>query len=496
MKLYPRASENRKSVHDPDVRPRAIAFLKQAFFNLLILQLLFLCLFAYVFGSLYQQTSSVSNFRILFVDFDGGAVGAAVRTAYANLQNSGFPTLEETAPTSDTTAAALREEVCSVRYWAAFYVVAGASDRLADALAGGAAAHEYDAYNAVRMIWNEARYPTVADPSIEAKLELLSTQARTVYLTANASSAAHSANVTDPAAAALLANPWILGTSNIQATTQGPRVVYNTLVLILVLIQEFFYLGTVNGLYERFRIFAALRPRRIITVRCLISLSYALVGSLCLAGMIWAFRVGWHVSGSQFVLTWLSLWLFGHLNFLVLDILTVWLAPPYVPMALITWVILNVTSVLLPFELSPGFYRWGYALPGHEVFQTLLDVWSGGCNPRLHVALPVLFAWWIVGMVGSGLGVYRRCHYAVVAAEQSERSFQAHVQTALEHERERDRRRALEAEEVDVKGGKTEDQVEEQQLESIIRGEDRKLRQMDQVAGPGNFAFSLAYSRE
>ena len=52
-------------------------------------------------------------------------------------------------------------------------------------------------------------------------------------------------------------------------------------------------------------------------------------------------------------------------NYLTLDIFTVWLPPLYVPMAFVTWIVLNVTYVLLPLDLMPAFYRWSYALPAN-----------------------------------------------------------------------------------------------------------------------------------
>lgn len=173
----------------------------------------------------------------------------------------------------------------------------------------------------------------------------------------------------------------------------------------------------------------------------MISLTYTLIGSLSVAGAIWAFRSSWNVNGTQFVLTWLTLWLFAHLNFLAMDTCTVWLDQGYVPMALITWIILNVTSILLPFQLSNGFYRWAYALPAHEVYQVLIDIWSGGCNPQLHVALPVLFTWEVLGLLCSGLGVYRRCHYAAIAEESQERTFSERVDAAMALERRLDEER-------------------------------------------------------
>ncbi|KAK6070470.1 nitrosoguanidine resistance protein [Seiridium cupressi] len=186
------------------------------------------------------------------------------------------------------------------------------------------------------------------------------------------------------------------------------------------------------------KIYARIHPARIIVMRFLNSLLYCMIGSLCVASTIWAFRTSWSVDGNQWALTWISLWLFAHLNFEVLDVFTVWLPIPYVPMALISWTVMNVTSILLPLELSPDFYRIGYMFPAHEVYETLLDIWSRGCNLHLRYSLPILFAWEILGFILSALGVLRRSHYATLAEEKQEKQFNERLNAAIEFGRHRD----------------------------------------------------------
>ncbi|TPR04169.1 Carboxylesterase family protein [Aspergillus niger] len=410
-----------RSIHDPEVRPLRLAVLKAATINLLILQLLFLGLFCYLFGSIFQQTTHIHNLNVLFVDYDGGAIGRAVRTAYQQLQGAGFPTLREQSAEAYPNPASIVSTVCNIHYWGGFYIAANASSRLSAALTGIRTA-TYNTSDVMTLVWNEARYSTVVDSAIQSNILSLSEAARIVYTTTNGPSILQTVNTSDQTAITTLADPWTLSTINIQPTTQGSRLIYNTLVVILILIQEFFYLGYLNGLYQQFHLYTSVDAHRIAIIRQLISGIYTFIGSLCTTGAIWAFRYGWHVNGGQFMITWMALWLFAHLNFLVLDVFTIWLAPPFVPMALISWVVLNVSSILLPFELSPGFYKWGYALPAHAIFQVMVDIWSGGCNPQLDYALPVLCAYEVVGMVLSSLGVYRRAHYAVLAEEAKKES--------------------------------------------------------------------------
>jgi hypothetical protein len=423
---YPKAHENRVSIHEPAVRIARRTLLKAALTNFLLLQILFLALFAYIFGSLFKQGAHTHNMKVLYVDYDNGLVGTTIRNAYHNLQSDEFPSLIERSPSDFATPDDLRREVCDTRYWAALYTAPGASNRLETALSDGSTA--YDKADIVKYIWNEARYSAVIDSTIAANLQTLSSAARVGYASSNWTS------IPNPSGATFsnFADPWHLSSVNIQPTSQGARLIYNTLVIILILIQEFFYLGTINSLYEAFHIYSRLNPHRIIAFRFVLSAAYTLIGSLCVAGAIWAFRAGWHVNGKQFALTWAILWLFAHVNFLTLDVFSVWVPGPFVPMALITWVVFNVTSILLPFELSPPFYRWAYVMPAHEVYQILVDIWSGGCNPKLDYALPVLFALEVSGFVLGALGVHRRAHYATLKDQSEKETFQMRVDTAVQ----------------------------------------------------------------
>ncbi|KAK4446314.1 hypothetical protein QBC34DRAFT_356978 [Podospora aff. communis PSN243] len=429
--VYPGAFVKRLPSDDAGIRKMRKAFLQAVGNNFLLLQLLFLGLFCYVFGALFQQMGRTHNLNIVFVDYDGGAIGRAVRSAYASLQGDNFPTLTERAPSDILTPGELWESVCRTEYWAALYVSPGASRRLEDALATNSdnSMSSYDNTDIMAYIWNQALYSPVADGSISANLQLLSNTARIAYTSGNGTG--NLSTISGPSALSVLAEPWHLQSLNIQPTTQGSRAIYNNIVIVLVLIQEFFYLGTINGLYAQFKVYSRVRPFRIVVVRNINSTLYTLIGALCVSGTIWAFRSGWDLNGNQFVLAWVIIWLFAHCNFLTLDVFTIWLPQAYVPMALISWVILNITSVLLPFELSPGFYRLGYLFPAHEVYQVLTNIWSRGCNPQLRYALPVLFAWEIVGLALSVLGVFRRCHFATVGEETQAREFREKVDAAV-----------------------------------------------------------------
>ncbi|KAI5465295.1 hypothetical protein BGZ63DRAFT_349227 [Mariannaea sp. PMI_226] len=431
-KIYPRAFDKRSPKHDPVLKKGRKPFFMGVGLNFLYLQVLFLALFCYAFGSLFQQNSHIHNLTVVFVDYDGGAIGDAVRNAYSSLEGKGFPSLIERSASDYPTPEDLREAVCKTKYWGAFYVEDGSSNRLQRALGSTAAATAYNNSDVMAYIWNEALYPPSADLGISAPLNTLANTARIEYSTGNGTGALSS--VSGRPELSVLANPWKLQDINIQPTVQGSRSIYNTIVIILILIQEFFYLGTLNGLYAAFKIYAKVGPFRIIAVRNMISSAYTFIGSLCVAATIYAFRAGWNINGNQFVLSWMILWLFAHINFLTLDVFTIWLPPQFAPMSLVAWIILNVTSILLPFPLSPAFYRVGYAIPAHQVYQVLVDIWSFGCNPQLHIALPVMFSWWVLGLTLGAVGVYRRCHFATLGEEAEAAKFKERLDAAVNFE--------------------------------------------------------------
>jgi hypothetical protein len=437
-RLYPRAFEGRLPKSDPVFRVSRVKFFRAAALNLVLIQLLFLGLFCYLFGSLFQQVPRTHSLKVLWVDYDGGIIGDAVRDAYKTLQSNTFPTLVERPESDFPSQSDLRAAVCRTDYWAALYVSPGSSENLGLAISGSASQHNPS--DVLTFIWNEARYPTVLDSAISSNLQALSNGARVAYVARNGTSAFSTIPSNNLEAISTFTNPWTLSSINIQPTIQGSRAIYNTIVIVLILIQCFFYLGTVNGLYVQFKIYTRISPSRIILVRALISGTFTMVGGLLISASIWAFKADWSVSGKQYALNWLTVWLFAHVNFLTLDVFTIWVPAPYVPMALITWVVINVSSVMTPFALSSPFYRWAYALPAHAVYEVLTDIWSSGCNPHLDFALPVLFVYEISGLCWTSLGVFKRCHFALVTEEAAQEGIRLRIEAALKQQREREMR--------------------------------------------------------
>ena len=378
----------------------------------LMLQILFIGVMAYLYGSIWKSSARYHRFNILYVDFDGGVIGQALNQAYQQLKAPNFPTLISESSSDYVSPDAVLKAIQNGKWWAAVYSNPGASQRLANALQGGDAAKAYDPTQALTYVWNEVRYPPFSDEAFGANFESLAPTARIAYNMANGTAALKAINLNDEAAVQALLNPIGISDINIMPTEQGTKLFYNTVSMVMPILQQFFFLLILNGISHELQLYSKLPVHISGLVRLGLSVAYDLVAALCMTGYIWGYGEDWNVNGNQFVLTWMLLWLLHHIHFVVLDTVTAFLPLPAIPFVLLTWIILNITASISPFEINPGFYRWGYALPANEAYTTLTDIWSSGSVPKLWRSLPILFSWWIAGMSAATYGHFYRCHKA------------------------------------------------------------------------------------
>ncbi|KAF7182453.1 hypothetical protein CNMCM7691_002023 [Aspergillus felis] len=386
-------------------------FLAAIGMSFLLLQLLFLGNMSYLYATQYQDTSRIHNLKLLYVDYDGGLIGQSVLDAYGMLQSPRFPTLDQLPASDYPDPTDVKKAVCKGNYWGAVYSSPSASRNLSLALATGT-----DIGNTLTYVWNGARYPAFAQSAVYSNILTLVGAARSAYYASNASNIAASAPLsTNAASLQAFLNPIQATEINIKTTDQGPRVLYNTVSIVIPIIQQFFFMMALNGISAKFHVLAKLSPLSNGLLRMCVSLAYTFVASLCQTGYTWAFREHWDVNSNQFVLCWMAIWLYMHINFLLVDVTTAFVPLEFLPFCILTWVIINVSSTISPFELNPGFFHWGYALPSHELYQVLVQIWSDGCENQLYHALPIMFSWWVVGLVAVVFANRHRCEMAVKA---------------------------------------------------------------------------------
>ncbi|KAH7111728.1 hypothetical protein B0J13DRAFT_576548 [Dactylonectria estremocensis] len=415
MSIIPARSHNRQPASSAFWNGRWRLYMLPIMLSGFLLQMLFLGNMSYLYGALFKSGTRTHNLKVLAIDFDGGEIGQAVSGAYSALEGKDFPTVEFGSSSQYPTPDSLHEAVCKHGYWGAVYTHSGASDRLLATIEGDNTT-AYNASDAVTYIYNGIYYPAVV-ASIRGNLQTLVSAASRVYYR-TAPDAAAAVNMTNPASASAYLNPIEATAFDLMPTNHGTRVLLNTVSMVMPILMQFFFIMALNGVMGAAGVLEKQSKRDVYVFRLCVSKLHTFICSLCMAGYIWAFREDWGVTAGQFFETWMCLWFYMEINYLVLDAVVGTIIPmSFFSYFMLTWVILNIGSTLYPFELSPGFYRWGWALPAHNIWLVLVDIWSNGCRQQLDVTMPILFAWWIVGHFVSAWSVQKRCLMAEAEAQ-------------------------------------------------------------------------------
>ena len=257
-----------------------------------MLQILFPGIMSYLYGSILKSSTRYHNFNILFLDFDGGSVGRTLQYAYDQLRAPNFPSLVKQSIMDYKSPTAALAAVKTGKWWAAVYSNPGASERLAAALKGGAAAHTYDPSQAMTYVWNEVRYPPLSDEVFKGSFEALGSVARVAWSMVNGTSALNAINTQDKSAVRTLFNPIEISNIIIMPTTQGTKLIYNTVSMVKPQLQQFFFLLILNGISHELQLYSRLPVHMSGLMRLGLSLAYDLVAALCMSGYIWAYREG------------------------------------------------------------------------------------------------------------------------------------------------------------------------------------------------------------
>lgn len=376
---------------------------------------------SYLFGSVFQQSSRAHALDVLVVDFDGGVIGSAVEETYQTLKGDEFPTLDFQNPSAKyPDEDSMRDAVCTGGYWGAVYIHQDASSRLDSAVSGSSSGYRPD--DTVTYIYNQALYTTTARSVIESNLQKLISASRGSYYSTDAGQQAlANLNRTDQGAVQAFLNPIEPTADIITPTPQASSNLYNTLNIVFPIILAFFFVIALNGISAGFNMWSRLRTIEIWTLRFVAGKIYTLLAALVISGYVWAFKEDWAVADSVFATNWLIVWFQMDINWQVFDAVLEGLIPmQFAPLFMLTWVIVNVTSAITPFEMAAGFYRIGYAFPGYNIYSLQVRAWSG-CTRQLHINLPVLFAWWLVGHVATVFSVMKRSASAKKLANKTAR---------------------------------------------------------------------------
>ncbi|KAF4469168.1 nitrosoguanidine resistance [Fusarium albosuccineum] len=407
-------SPGQSSLWDPCWNGRRKGLFIASIMSALLLQLLILGNMSYLYGTSFHQSARSHALNILVLDFDKSDIGAAMLQASTNLQGDYFPTIDTSSTLSDPEA--VRQSVCNEDYWAAMFVNQGASEHLHRTL-DGTSDQDYDPTSAITYIYNQARYPIVADSVLINSISSIVQASRDAYYeSANGTAALASLNASNPVARAAYLNPIGSTAHLIQPTRQVSRAFHNTVNFVIPPLAQFFFILALNGIGLQMGFLTGATVKDVWLFRFIAGKVYALVSGLVMAGYIWSFKEDSVLGSSAFFKSWMLFWFLMDVHWQVMETVIASYVPiQYTPFFVFTWIITNVASTVFPYELTPGWYRIGYALPSREAYVIMIQIWSG-CASELHIALPVLFTWWLVGHITAAFSVRKRCFDAAKSA--------------------------------------------------------------------------------
>lgn len=89
---------------------------------------------------------------------------------------------------------------------------------------------------------------------------------------------------------------------------------------------------------------------------------------------------GGHFGSSGIIIYWMMAWVSMLALGLTLDAMILVLTVKLIPFFLILWIVANVSISSYPFELLPGVFRYGYAMPFYNLSRTVLAICFGTKN--------------------------------------------------------------------------------------------------------------------
>ncbi|KAL4954770.1 hypothetical protein BDW69DRAFT_204953 [Aspergillus filifer] len=230
------------------------------------LQLLILANMSYLYGKAYRDGSRFSTMKMLFVDYDGGAVGQSVALAYDRMKGPGFPSLLQHSQEQYPTEQEIRKADCR-----------------ASALSSSESAQAYDNSRALGYVHNSAKYPAYVQ-IVSSDLAQLAQATASVYAQTNLTAALKTINVTGPDIAQTVLDPISSTPTEIHPMNQG-----------------LFFIMAINGNSTQTNIFNTFSPGDNTILRSIISVCYTFIAALVMTGYIWAFRENWDVSSGHTV---------------------------------------------------------------------------------------------------------------------------------------------------------------------------------------------------
>lgn len=388
-----------------------------------------LCVLSLYWAVLFKVGENMSALTTIVVDFDGQSA------PYQNIQPLIGPAITRAAQQARTPSntigwevrspaefgydpLAVRQYIYDEHAWAAVIVNNNATALLRAAVQTGNAS--YDPLGVAQIIYVQARdettYANYIIPQLDAFQTMMASSFGPEWISQVLSDSSLSAATYSRAPQAL--SPAIgFSQFNLRPFAPFTATPAVTIGLIYLIIIAFFSFSFYLPIYSKFIQPAGHPPMHfwemmiwrlfmVILTYFFLSLAYSLVS---LSFQIPFSNTGPHPDTSvinnpdaygrgTFVVYWMLNWVGMCALGLASENATMIVGQPWTAMWLIFWVITNVSTSFYTIALEPGFFKWGYAWPLHNVVEAsrtiLFDTHS-----RIGLNFGVLFAWTAINIV-------------------------------------------------------------------------------------------------
>ncbi|KAI0167559.1 MNNG and nitrosoguanidine resistance protein [Pestalotiopsis sp. NC0098] len=397
--------------------------------TVLILICFIMAVLALYWAVLFRVEENMRALTVQVVDFDGQVapynnvqplIGPMVTKLAQQTVDMDQPSLGyEVVPASnfDYDPIAVRQSVYDFHSYAAIIVNPNATALLTEAVASGNAS--YDPTGAIQMILLSARSETTSYNYIQPQLQTFTKMLMAEFGPTWAQQLAGNDSITKAmlGAAPSAVNPGIapltIDLRPFQPPTATPSVTIGLIYLIIMAFFSFSFFLPIHQKYItpvghpplHFWQFIAWRWCATVASYVIISLAYSLV-SLAFQIPFWkgpgspvdvALNATAYGRGSFPVY-----WMVNFVGMIALGLacenVAMLVGQPWTALWLIFWVISNVATAFYTIDLAPGFFKWGYAWPLHNIVEAsrsiLFDLHS-----RIGLNFGILFAWCAINTV-------------------------------------------------------------------------------------------------
>lgn len=392
------------------------------------IMVVFLGVLSIYWGSLYRREDRIRNMKMLVVIEDQNLqlsnsstvlapLGQAfshflgVSRVFGDFEMANISELNNTANSNNATVFdELSRMIYLQEYWAGFYINSTASQVVYDLLISGNSLSVYalELQYLVTAIYESGRHFSALSQYVTKNLRLmeiiwLSYYAPRVYSNMtqyyltndqrqNLAEVSNSTQVPSPMSILPPFN-MVDQRPSLSPAALGP----SELGLIYAQIFSFHQFNFSVDLHNSIR--DKLRFRHYATYRVMFSQLNHLVLALVYSLMTLAFQVPIDLAygGPGFLILWITMYLFisasGGINECVVSIILYKDKKALLAPFMIFFIVINISPTFAPFVLSPGFYKYGYAMPMYNAYEALKVLFFNTWRGPLGRCYGILGAW-------------------------------------------------------------------------------------------------------